>query len=43
MAASGSDLIAVGDDRPPLVVLREQPELIGEIGDVDLALPQHAA
>ncbi len=36
------DLVVVDDDRAPFVVLREEAELVGEVGGVHLALSEHA-
>ena len=41
IAPSGRDHVAGGDDRAPFVVLREEAELVGEIGRVDLTLAEH--
>ena len=35
------DLVACGDDRAPLVVLREIAELVRKFGSIDIILPEH--
>ena len=39
---AGDDLVVVDDDRAPFVVLREEAELVGKVGGVDLVLSEHA-
>ena len=34
-------MVAGGDHGAPVVILREEAELIGKVGDVNLLLPKH--